>query len=66
MGSKNEIPIELRKILERKAPDVTLTANDILYIPDNRGRRASMAVLEKVVSFAAGTMSGVLIYSTIR
>jgi len=66
LGSKNEIPIELRKILERKAPDVTLTANDILYIPDNRGRRASMAVLEKVVSFAAGTMSGVLIYSTIR
>ena len=65
-GSKNEIPIELRKILERKAPDVTLLANDILYIPDNRGRRASMAVLEKVVSFAAGTMSGVLIYSTIR
>ena len=65
-GSKNEIPIELRKILERKAPDVTLLANDILYIPDNKGRRVSMAVLEKIASFAAGTASGILIYSTIR
>jgi polysaccharide export outer membrane protein len=65
-GSKNEIPIELAKIMDRKAPDVPLAANDIFYIPDNRGRRASMTALEKIVSFAAGTVSGVLIYSTIR
>ncbi len=65
-GSKNEIPVELRKIMERKAPDVPLVANDLLYIPDNRGRRASMAALERILSFTAGTASGVLIYSTIR
>ena len=65
-GSKNEIEIELRKIMDRKSSDVPLLANDILYIPDNRGRRTSMAALEKVLSFAAGTISGVLIYSTIR
>ena len=65
-GSKNEIEIELRKLMDRKSSDVPLLANDILYIPDNRGRRTSMAALEKVLSFAAGTISGVLIYSTIR
>ena len=65
-GPKNEIEIPLRKILDRKAPDVTLTANDILYIPDNRSRRATMSVIEKLISFAAGTVSGVIIYSTIR
>jgi polysaccharide biosynthesis/export protein len=65
-GAKGEIAIPLRKILDRKAPDVVLTANDILYIPDSRSRRATMSVLEKVVSFAAGTLSGVLIYSTIN
>ena len=65
-GSKNEIPIELRKIMNRKSTDVPLIANDILYIPDNRGRRMSMTALEKIASFAAGTVSGVLIYSTIR
>jgi len=65
-GPKNEIPIELRKIMDRKAQDVPLVANDILYIPDNRGRRASLAALEKIISFGAGTISGVLIYGTIR
>ncbi|MBI3695234.1 MAG: polysaccharide biosynthesis/export family protein [Acidobacteria bacterium] len=66
LRSKNEIPIELRKLLDRKSPDVPLVANDILYIPDNRGRRASMTVLERFISFGVGTASGVLVYSSIR
>ena len=65
-GTKNEIAIELRKILERKAPDVPLAANDVLYIPDNRGRRFAAAALDKIISFGVGTLSGVLIYRTIR
>jgi polysaccharide export outer membrane protein len=65
-GSKNEIPIELRRILERKAPDVSLVANDILYVPDNKGRRTSAAVIERIAGFVAGTLSGVLVYSSIR
>jgi polysaccharide export outer membrane protein len=63
-GVKNEIEIPLRKILDRKAPDVLLAANDILYIPDSRTQRATMSVIEKVVSFGLGTVSGVLIYSS--
>ncbi|HYM11508.1 MAG TPA: polysaccharide biosynthesis/export family protein, partial [Bryobacterales bacterium] len=65
-GAKNEIPIELRKMLDRKSPDVPLVANDILYIPDNRTRRASMTALERIASFGAGTLSGVLVYNSIR
>ena len=61
-GHKNEIPIELAKIMKRESPDVTLLANDILYIPDNSSRRATMNVLEKVASFGAATASGVLIW----
>src|SRR4051812_13205620 len=38
-GGKSEIPIELSKIMKRQAPDVPMMANDILYIPDNSGRR---------------------------
>ena len=41
-GAKNEIEIALRKIMDRKAPDVTLQQNDILYVPDNRGKRAKV------------------------
>jgi len=56
-GDKNEIPVPLDKIMKRQAPDVTLTANDILYIPDNHGKRLGIAALEKVLMFgaAAGT-----------
>lgn len=56
-----EIPVALSKIMERKAPDLALAANDILFIPDNRARRNGMNVLEKALGFAASTASGILI-----
>jgi polysaccharide export outer membrane protein len=55
-SNKNEIPVELKKILDRKAPDTALTASDILYVPDNRGRRLGLAALERVLMF--GTTAG--------
>jgi polysaccharide export outer membrane protein len=60
-GGKQEIEVSLRKIMERKSPDVTLAAGDIFYIPDNRGGRVTASVIEKAVAFAAGTASGALI-----
>jgi polysaccharide export outer membrane protein len=65
-GGKQEIEVSLRKILERKAPDVNLAAGDIFYIPDNRGGRVTASVIEKAVSFAAGTASGALILGMTR
>ena len=53
-GSKNEIPVELRKIMDRKNPDVPLLANDILYIPDNKNRRLSASAIDRVLGFARG------------
>ncbi len=61
-----ELPVELRKILDRKSPDPALQANDILYIPDSRRARATASAIEKAVSFAAGTASGALILSVNR
>jgi len=52
-GGKREIAVELRKIMERKLPDVDLIAGDVFYIPDNRSGRVTASVIEKVVSFAA-------------
>jgi len=60
-GGKQEIEVSLRKILERKSPDVVLAAGDIFYIPDNRSGRVTANVIEKAVAFAAGTASGALI-----
>jgi len=61
-SAKHEIPIELSKILQRKAPDVALEANDILYIPDNSGRRITINALERIAGFGASTASGVLVW----
>ena len=62
-GSKNEIPVPLDKIMKRQAPDVPLTANDILYIPDNRGKRFGMAALEKILLFGGTAGATALIYT---
>jgi polysaccharide biosynthesis/export protein len=65
-GSKNEILIELAKIMERKSPDVTLLANDVLYVPDNHNRRLGMAILEKLLMFGSTAGATALIYNRIR
>ena len=65
-GDKNEIEIPLRKIMERKTPDVPLQAQDILYIPDNRGHRIRMKALDKIITFGAATASGALIWGVAR
>jgi len=62
-GSKNEIPIELSKIMERKAPDTPLLPNDVLYIPDSRSKRIGLATLEKVLLFGSTAGATALIYA---
>ena len=43
-SAKAEVAVELKKIMDRKAPDVELQPKDILYIPDNSGRRLTASV----------------------
>ena len=52
-GGRNEIPIDLNKIMSRKSPDVSLMANDIFYVPNATGARASLKVLETTVGIGA-------------
>jgi len=59
---KDEIPIPLAQIMGRKSPDVMLSADDILYVPDAKARRITAAALEKIVGFGAATTSGLLIW----
>ena len=61
-GGRNEIPVDLKKIMDRKSPDVALMANDILYVPDATGTRASLKVLETTLVIGA-TLGGALIYT---
>ena len=65
-GGQREIPVPLRRIMDRKEPDVVLEAGDIFYVPDNRSGRITASALDKAVSFAAGTASGALILGVTR
>jgi polysaccharide biosynthesis/export protein len=39
-GKRIEIPVHLKKIQNHKAQDVPLLSNDILYVPDSKGKKA--------------------------
>lgn len=61
-NGRNEIPIALNKIIERKSPDIPLLANDVLYIPDNKRKRLTTSTIDRLVTFGAGTASGMLVW----
>jgi polysaccharide biosynthesis/export protein len=61
-GTKKEIPVELDKLMQRKTPDVALQIDDLLYIPDNKVRRATMTAIDRITMFGASTASGLLIW----
>jgi polysaccharide biosynthesis/export protein len=63
-GRKNEIPIEISKILEGRVPDASLLANDVLYIPDNRNHRLGLAAVEELLLFSGTAGETDLIYGT--
>ena len=52
-GVSQEVAVELQKIMKRQSPDMNLQPNDILYIPDNAGRRLGVAAIEKVLLLEA-------------
>jgi polysaccharide export outer membrane protein len=52
-GATREIPVDLKKILQRKAPDVAVLANDVVFIPDSMGRRVLSRMGEAAIQ--AGT-----------
>jgi polysaccharide export outer membrane protein len=61
-GKREEIPVELRAILHRKAPDVALQANDILYVPDNPKTRLTAGALDRMTGFGSSVGSGLIVW----
>jgi polysaccharide export outer membrane protein len=57
-----EVPIELGRIMERKAPDLPLAANDILYIPESKGKRLAASVLDRLSGFGSTTATGLIVW----
>ncbi len=61
-GSKTEVPVPLAKIMKRQSPDVPLQANDILYIPDNNGKRLTAETLDRIAGLGTATAADYIIW----
>jgi polysaccharide export outer membrane protein len=60
-GPRREIPIELKRILDRKSPDVPLLADDILYVPEATGRKNTLTALNRIALIGVGLSADLLI-----
>jgi polysaccharide export outer membrane protein len=54
--TRKEIGVDVKKIMDGKAKDVTLFAGDILVVPDSSGKRMTTRAIEALVQ--VGTMIG--------
>jgi polysaccharide export outer membrane protein len=53
-GTQQEIAVDLNKVMARKAEDVRLHANDILFVPDSAGKRALKRIGDAALSITSG------------
>jgi polysaccharide export outer membrane protein len=61
-GTKTEVTVPLAQIMKRKSPDMSLQANDILYIPDNNGKRLTAETLDRIAGLGAATATDYIIW----
>jgi polysaccharide export outer membrane protein len=57
-GTRMEIPVNLDKVLKGKEQDIELAANDVLFVPDSKGKYAVFRGIEATIA----TVSGVIIW----
>jgi polysaccharide export outer membrane protein len=53
-GEREEIPANVKAIMNNKAPDVQLHPDDILYIPNSVGKAVSVRTLEAAIAVGTG------------
>ena len=53
-GKRDEVPVDLNKVMHIKTEDVSLQANDILFVPDSAGKRAMHRAGDVAISLTSG------------
>jgi len=53
-GKRSEIPVELGKILDGKAPDMNLQAADIVFVPNSTGKTVLFRSTDAIINTASG------------
>ena len=49
-----ELPVPLKKILTAQAPDINMQAEDILFVPQSKGKTAIARTMEAIIQIATG------------
>src|SRR4051812_5543083 len=57
-AEREELAVSVKEIVKHHSPDVPLNANDILFIPDNSGKKITAEVLARIGTFGSSTGSG--------
>lgn len=53
-GQRDQVPVDLSKVMHLKTPDVQLQANDILFVPDSNGLKALHRAGDVALSLTTG------------
>jgi polysaccharide biosynthesis/export protein len=61
-GGQSEIPVDLKKIMQAKVPDMTLQAEDVVFVPTSKGKYAGERTLQSIVSIATGVATYRAVY----
>lgn len=57
-----EILVDIKKIMQAKAPDVTLQAEDVVFIPTSAAKNVGAKTLQSIVSIATGVATYRAVY----
>lgn len=53
-GIRQDIPIDLQKIVDRERPDILLQPEDVLYVPNSKAKNATIRGLEAAIQMGTG------------
>jgi polysaccharide export outer membrane protein len=61
-AEREQIPADIKKIMDNKAHDVEMRPDDILYIPGSFGKLLAAHGMDAVIGAGAGAAAGVAVY----
>jgi polysaccharide export outer membrane protein len=62
-GRRDQIPIEIKKIMTLRSPDVPLYADDLLYVANSEGQKITSKAFQLAIGIGFG-VAGIVLYLT--
>ena len=59
---KTELALDLKKLMRRQAPDLSLESDDVIFIPDSKSKKYSQTGITAVVSSLTYALGGLILW----